>query len=310
MNPMRALLMMVCRVSPRTMLLLIVGLAAVISFCVSLEIEKARQSLKEKEQALDAEQHRKARVVILDRDVFEGGVIALDDLTCTDVPADRAPSDVLSDPTAAVGRVAKFSLNQGSCLSEHDLAAPKRSTGFQSKLRPGFRAVTFAVDTTTGVGGFVCPDSYVDIIAQVGNGPSTRANPILSDVQVVAVGTTFCKVPGQATAQPVSSVTVAVPPKDAGKLINAISAGRLYLTLRNDLDHTPVAVGDVQSLFDKPSEPKADIALAPLPPPLMVPAIAPATRQVSQMVIPTPPAPHEIEVWSGTKKDVATVAPQ
>ncbi|CAN5950464.1 unnamed protein product [Sphagnum jensenii] len=46
--------------------------------------------------------------------------------------------------------------------------------GFQSKLKEGMRAVTFAVDNNSGVAGFVDPDSRVDIVAMLGSGVDTR----------------------------------------------------------------------------------------------------------------------------------------
>ncbi len=59
------------------------------------------------------------------------------------------------------------------------------------------RALTFGVDNNSGVAGFVNPDSRVDIIAMVGTGADTKAAPILSDVEVIAVGQLYQKSPGQ-----------------------------------------------------------------------------------------------------------------
>ncbi len=127
------------------------------------------------------------------------------------------------------------------------------------------RAVTFGVDNNSGVAGFVTPDSHVDVIAMVGAGADTKASAILSDVEIIAVGQLYQKSPGQSAAMPSSSVTVCVSPEDANKLIKAISASKLYLTLRNDKDHTPVATVDVTSMFGGgPGGPgKDDLALQP-----------------------------------------------
>ncbi len=86
------------------------------------------------------------------------------------------------------------------------------------------RAITFGIDNNTGVAGFVNPDSHVDIMSIVGGWCRVqKAQPILSDVEAIAVGQSFTKAPGGA-ATPASSVTVALTPEDSQKLIKAISS--------------------------------------------------------------------------------------
>ena len=133
------------------------------------------------------------------------------------------------------------------------------------------RAVTFGVDNNSGVAGFVTPDSRVDVISMVGSGADTKASPILSDVEVIAVGSLYQKTPGRSAAMSSSSVTVTVSPEDATKLIKAISASKLYLTLRNDKDRTPVATVDVTSMFGGGGGPGGKDDLAALPPPNSLP---------------------------------------
>jgi pilus assembly protein CpaB len=172
------------------------------------------------------------------------------------------------------------------------------------------RAVTFGVDNNSGVAGFITPESHVDIIGMVGTGSDTKAQPILSDVEIIAVGQVYQKTPGQAASAPASSVTVAVSPEDATKLIKAILAGKLYLTLRNDKDHTPVATVDINALFPKSA--KGDLASLP-PPSALPPPPLPGAPDVgggmpgAMSTAPPPPPLHEIEMWSGSKKDVLSV---
>ena len=103
-------------------------------------------------------------------------------------------------------------------------------------------------------------------------------------------------------------MTVSVSPADATKLIKGIKAGSLYLTLRNDKDHTPVAVVDVTSMFEKPQMPKSEIATLPPPAALPPPPLPGALGGPGAAPAPPPPPPlHEIEVWSGSKKEVLSV---
>ncbi len=127
----------------------------------------------------------------------------------------------------------------------------------------------------------------------------------------------YQKAPGGTAAVPASSVTVSLSPEDANKLIRSITASKLYLTLRNDKDHQPVATVDVTSLFVKPAAPKSDISSLP-PPSALPPPPLPGAPDAGPMPMggpggmmmnaaPPPPQLHEIEIWSGSKKDVLSV---
>jgi pilus assembly protein CpaB len=286
------------------MFAVILALAGLVTFLVVAEIDKNKNAYNSAVSQLNNKP--KGMVLVLTKDVPEGGTITAECLETKQVELNRISDDMLTDPSQAVGRIAKFSLPTASYLSAHDLTIDHRPLGFQAKLREGERAITFAVDSTTGVAGFVTPDSNVDIIAQVGSGSEVKSAPILSDVRVVAVGTIYQKNPGDTNAQPVSSVTVAVRPDDADKLINAMSAGRIYLTLRSDKDHTPVTVWNINSLFNKPHPPAAVgvIPPPPLPPPL---AVLPENNAASFAPVAKPPSFHEVEQWSGGNKNIAQV---
>jgi len=91
-------------------------------------------------------------------------------------------------------------------------------------------------------------------------------------------------------------------------------AGKLYLTLRNEKDHTPVATVDITALFPKPQIAKGELAALPppsaLPPPPLpgAPDVGAGAGMGAMPAAPPPPPPlHEIEVWSGSKKDVLSV---
>jgi len=279
-------------------MLLILGLSAGATLLISGEIEQRNKALIPVAVAAPTKQN--STVLICTRDLPEGSTIVDGDVATRTVEADRAPVDALSDPDAAIGHSVKFPIAAGSLVSSRDLAPLTMHRGFQSKLRAGERAVTFAVDNSTGVAGFVAPDSYVDVMIQVGSGGNSTTRAILSDVRVVASGTAYQKVPGQSEAQPASTVTVAVQPVNAAKLINAMAAGRIYLTLRSDVDHTPIAVSDINSLFRQPGE--TTVATVPMLLPPQPPII-----QVSQPADLPPNRIHEIEQFAGANRNLIPV---
>ncbi len=289
------------------MVLIVVVLGLIAFMMVTGKMSETEKAAKEQEAALKAKYEQKATVVYSTKDIPEGSTISADALEEKQVEAGKAPIDAFSSVQMAVGRVAKYGIPAGQILSAHDLltSGPVQGATFESKIKDGYRAVTFGVDPSTGVAGFVAPGSHVDIVATAGSGSQTKAGPILSDVEVIAVGQSFQKQAGGAAVPP-STVTVAVSPEEASKLIKAVSAaGKIYLTLRNDKDHTPVAVVDVTSMFEKPKS--SEVAAAPpsLPPPPL-----PGVPSGQAPAPPAPPPMQEVEEWSGSKKEVISVPKQ
>jgi len=301
---------------PALMLVLIIGLAVLITMMVTSNQTAHEEALKAKESDLIAKMSAKGKVVYAIKDISEGSTIPVEALEEKEIEQAKIPQDALTSASLAAGRVAKYGIQQGQIVSQHDLAPQGISLGFEARLKEGMRAVTFAVDSNSGVAGFVTPESHVDVIAMVGGGGDTKVAPILSDVEVIAVGQMYQKAPGGTAAVPASSVTVSLSPEDANKLIRSITASKLYLTLRNDKDHQPVATVDVTSLFVKPAAPKSDISSLP-PPSALPPPPLPGAPDAGPMPMgmggsmmnaaPPPPPLHEIEIWSGSKKDVLSV---
>jgi pilus assembly protein CpaB len=297
------------------MLLVIIGLAIVVTMMVTGKVSEQERTFQAKQAELETKMNQKGKVVYTIKDIPEGQTIPTEALEEREIEQSKIPQDALTSASLAAGRVAKYGISTGQILSQHDLAAQGISLGFESRLKEGMRAITFGVDNNSGVAGFVSPESHVDVIAMVGSGADVKARPVLSDVEVIAIGTTYTKPAGATTAQPTGSVTVTLTPDDAEKLIKAMVAAKLYLTLRNDKDHTPVATVDVTSLFPKSSAGKSqDLAALPppsaLPPPPLPggPGGSDSGLGSAMNAAPPPPPPlHEIEIWSGSKKDVLSV---
>ena len=311
MNPLRSLFLSISRIPPAMMLLLIVGLASLVTFQVSNYVNGTKSKYDDELNRMKQAQAAKGKVVYAIRDIPEGTSIPMDYLEERELEVGKIPVDSVSNASLVAGRVSKFGIAAGQLLSQHDLAPQGMTLGFEARLKQGMRAITFGVDNNSGVAGFLNPESHVDVLAMVGAGADTKASPILSDIEVIAVGQTYQRQPGQQAATPASSVTVAVTPEDAQKLVKAVAASKLYLSLRNEKDHQPIATVDVTSLFAKPV--KADPAVAILPEPTRFNVPEPpslnglgVTEQSSAALPPQQP-PHEIEVWAASRKDVVSV---
>ncbi len=312
MNPLQALILQLSRIPIALLLVIIVVVAGVIAMGVTGIISEQTKTYEARKAELEQKANAKGKVVYTIKDIPEGQAIPSEALEEREIEQSKIPQDAITSASLATGRIAKYGILAGQIVSQHDLAPQGISLGFEAKLKEGMRALTFGVDNNSGVAGFVNPDSRVDIIAMVGAGAETKAAPILSDVEVIAVGQLYQKNPGQSTAIPSSSVTVCVSPEDANKLIKAISASKLYLTLRNDKDRKPVATVDVTSMFAGGGKGDDIAALPPpssLPPPPLPggPDMGAGMPGAMAPAAPPPPPMHEIEVWKGSAKDVVSV---
>lgn len=320
MNPLRSLMIAISRIPPAVQLFTIICAAVSVTLLVNAQLN-SKQAEYDKKMA-EAQEKLKGvdgKVVMIAKDIQEGSVISSNALEEKEINLNRVPPDAITSTAMAAGRVAKYTLLPGQILSQHDLAPLGISLGFESRLPKGMRAVTFAVDTNSGVAGFVSPDSNVDVMSMVGTGAETQVAPILSDVKVIAVGQIYEKSSGKTTAIPTNSVTVAVTPDDAQKLVKAVAASKLYLSLRNKNDRAPVATVDVTALFPKGnSASENEIASAgdslgnlplPAPPPTAgeldgLPFGTPSALNSGEA---PPPPNHQIEMWSGERKSLVEI---
>jgi len=307
MNPFRSLFLTLSRMPPVLMLFVILGLAVVVTMLVMHQITEGDRKVAALTAAQEAAANQKVKVVYSTKDIEEGEMISREALEERDVESVKAPVDALASAASVEGNIAAYAIPAGTVLSTHALKPKGLSLNFEGKIREGMRALTFAVDNNSGVAGFIAPGSHVDVLGITGSGAETKAEAVMSDVEVIAVGTTYTKAPGQSSANPAGSVTVTLAPDDAKKLVKAIVASKLYLTLRNDRDHTPVAVVDVNALFPKQKTVIANLDTGMVPPPDFRNI---KVDEPSMTVAPTAPIPapmHEIESWSGSKKDVLSV---
>jgi len=293
MNPLRTLFLSLSRLPVAVLLFIVLGLGVLGFMMVTGEINRSQQEASQREAELRAKLEQKAKVVYAIKDIPEGATISADSLEERETEAGKVPEDALPSTTMAIGRIAKYGIPANQVVSSHDLAPLGVSLGFDARIKAGYRAVTFAVDTNSGVAGFIIPGSHVDVLGVAGSAEKTKVKPILSDIEVTAVGTIYQKPTGTAAAVPTSSVTVSVTPDQANKLVKGLVAGKLYLTLRNQQDHSPIPVSDITDLFEKQSTALASMPSLP-PPPL------------SGMRSPLPML-HTIELWSGSKKEVLSV---
>ncbi len=113
-------------------------------------------------------------------------------------------------------------------------------------LRPGMRAVSIAVNATSGIAGFILPGDRVDLIWGVSRKKGTPfTQTLMTDVRVIAIDQKT-----QAnSATPAKTVTLELTPKQVEALSLANSLGRIEFSLRSiapeEEDGDPDGLGGV-----------------------------------------------------------------
>jgi pilus assembly protein CpaB len=136
------------------------------------------------------------------------------------------------------GWVAREPFGPGEPITEAKIVAPGSRGFLAAALRPGMRAISVPVTTTSGISGFVFPGDEVDLLvsealsAPGGNGvPHKGAETVLHDVRVIAVDQKLDGKAGEAIVA--HNVTLEVTPKQAEEIAVATELGKLSLSLRS-----------------------------------------------------------------------------
>jgi pilus assembly protein CpaB len=150
-----------------------------------------------------------------------------------------------------VGRTPRAKILPNEPIRRERLASADAGVGLNALIRKGMRAMTVQVDHESGVGGFIQPGNYVDVIVTIRPDDQRgrqkwATETILSGIPVLTVATTEPpKEPREGEPQrraPVRkqkpSVTLELTPEQAEKLALAVSKGDVHLVLRGDLDIT------------------------------------------------------------------------
>jgi pilus assembly protein CpaB len=183
---------------------------------------------------------------------LQAGTLLKDaDVREQDVPTDSIKDDVFkaddNNRAEIRGAMVRRYLEAGQAILRPDILRPRDRGFLAAVLAPGTRAVSIAVDATTGASGLISPGDIVDIIlAQEfprGETPVGRrvvAETVLSTVRVIAVDQQIAQgaptagmLGGAAPNRVASTVSLQVTPEQAAKLVVAERLGRLTLIVRS-----------------------------------------------------------------------------
>jgi pilus assembly protein CpaB len=150
-------------------------------------------------------------------------------------------------------------LPEGEKVSEEDLLN-KSLDGLAAEIRPGSRAVGIKVTPESLAGGFVLPNSHVDVMLIIRRGDQdSSAQILLQDMLVLAVDTNAERNTEKGITMLGNTVTLAVKPEEALRLNLAQAVGDLRLVLRPLGEEAPITLKPIKvEDFAKPLQDTTD----------------------------------------------------
>ena len=235
------------------------------------------------------------QVVVSTKEIPARAKITAEMLGVSDRRADQLDSDIVTDPRAAVGKIALITIPTGSTITGSKISTPA-ALALPTRLGHGLRAVSISIDRVKGVSGLIQPGDRVDVIAvpQRNGNEVPHAATILRDVLVLALGNET-ETAGATPApdnQNVTTATLAVYPQQANLLALADVYATLRLALRSPNEGAraypsePIEFGSNQPAAAPP------VQMAPM---MAAPAPAPAPVQAK------PAAPQGVPIIEGDR---------
>jgi len=159
-------------------------------------------------------------------------------------PQSVAPKRALGSFEEIKGQRLKIAMDEGKPITQDDLVN-KEQASLDYQLPAGMRAVAIKVTSESLVGGFVLPNTRVDIVHTT-RGADASAKMILQNMLVLAVDT-IDKRDGNTTTIIGQTVTMAATPEEATRLSLASSNGELRLLLKSASDTGRTASVEVRA---------------------------------------------------------------
>ena len=226
----------------RNRIMVVVGIALLLAVLASVG---AYKFLSGKSRVAEQARLQTVGIVVAMVDIPLGSTINPNQVAVSPWPKDSYPKDAIADPKVVVGRIALRDFTRGEPVVESKLVPQNKSTGLLSlKIPSGMRGFSVKVNEVVGVGGFIVPDSRVDVVVTTSpsqSSPEKISKIVLEDIRVLAAG----QVIEQKENKPVTvnTVTLALLPEEAEKLALAGNDGIIQLVMRNFTDNALVMTG-------------------------------------------------------------------
>jgi len=193
--------------------------------------------------AQGASQANMAKCAVAKVDIGFAEEITAEKLVLKDWPRDSLPEQHFEDLEELLSRVTSMYIPKDVPIYPTMLAQEGTPPGIQTRIKPGYRAVSVGIDEVTGVAYQLKPGDWVDVISLVerrrrDGRTDSISRVILENVEIAAVGRSlYSGKPGDAPKSVARSVTLLLKPEEVTKLHLAQSSrGKISLALRGNMD--------------------------------------------------------------------------
>lgn len=257
---------------------LILGLALIVGLATAAMAwdymnRQQRETAAAIQQAQSVIQVEMASVVVAKVDIPYRVPISANQVEVKEVPATSRHPQAVAEPSLVIGKVSKLPIAAGEQVLTSKFTTQRAESGLTFIIPASKRAVAISVSEVVSSGGLIQPGDMVDVLAvfDAKTAGKDMATYVLQSVEVLAVGQLLPggNVPEQNVAQQVvaaapavgaqrtptpapkeepkaqpgaRSVTVAVTPEEAQRLVLAETLGTLRLVLRPIQEGTTVTL--------------------------------------------------------------------
>ncbi|NNE85878.1 MAG: Flp pilus assembly protein CpaB, partial [Alphaproteobacteria bacterium] len=134
-------------------------------------------------------------------------------------------------------RIVLRTMEQNEPVLASKISGDDRAATMSAIIPIGMRAITMGSNVLTGVGGYIIPGDRVDMMLTREGGSKLETTVLLQNVQILGIDQQISE--DQQEPRVVRSLTIAVTPAQAPKIVLAYSVGKLTLSLRNRGDADP-----------------------------------------------------------------------
>jgi Flp pilus assembly protein CpaB len=216
-------------------------------------------------------------------------------------PKNEVPKNAIGKLEAVKDFKTVKGLEKGDILVAENLVNLK-TAGIEAKLKPGMRAVAVRTTQESVAGGWVMPDSHVDIIhTNRRNGDrDTESRVVLQNVLVLAVDQTDRK-PDEKQGVVPATVTFEVSPEQALQLARVKDTGTIMLSLLAPGDYGPAETGTAKATPKPRPEPEPEQKPEPKPETKIVIVERPVEPKIERTTLVIHNGLHRQEVVFETK---------
>lgn len=260
-------------------------------------------------------------VVVAAKDIAEGAELREADLRVEQWPEPVVPENAFEASVRVSGRVARVPIYAGEAVVPGRLAPEGATPGLEAKIAAGKRAMGVRINDVSGMNGMIQPNSRVDILLTVADGPDApqRSMLIMEDMRVLAMGSEVTR-GADGRVRPSSVAMIEVTPKESEMLAAAQAKGQIQLVLRGFSESGSSTTEKVNEkaaalLRNAPTTSASAETRTPPPtrrptPPAATPVTAQVTAPVTAAPTPTPPVSAPVtraesltvQVWRGAKR--------